>query len=98
MRRETLYVHFNAPRFIRIVGDPVPVRRECTAVFHRWCLQVRKRFAFTTGRQYVDIVVGLWINLPVQQETPVSRPVQWELGLLRSEQQPSSHWTGRETG
>jgi hypothetical protein len=66
---------------------PAPVRGERTAVLHRRCAEICQRFALTANRQEKEIVAGVRSNLAMEQVTSVSRPVEWELVLLRSDQQ-----------
>src|SRR5262249_27516 len=87
--REALHVDLVPTCSIRDVGEPPSVWREFPIRFISFRLYHGEwlRLATPHHRQYPDIQLRLWINLAIDDEAPVPRPVVGKFGVIRFPQQ-----------
>src|SRR5438876_3327587 len=77
--RERLDVHLILPGFVRLVGDPLPIGRECALSFVEFRLQKRDWLLAARGspwvRQQPQVSLRFPILIDIQQKPAVRRPV-----------------------
>src|SRR5262249_7562007 len=85
--RERTHIDLNAPGFVRLVGDPLPVRRELAIALLERGLHDGKWLSLSNQRQRPQIEARFLTRTPIEYEPAIRRPVERLLVLRGREQE-----------